>query len=102
MEQLTGRLAVSKAGHDAGSIYVILTEDESFVYLADGRLKPVSSPKKKNKRHIQIIKKEPEIGFFALVSAGKAQDADIRRVLRKWSQSKDSRQEVEDVQGGCN
>ncbi len=55
---MIGMLAKSKAGHDKDSIYLIVGEEAEFVYLADGRLKTLESPKKKNKRHIQIIKQE--------------------------------------------
>ena len=54
---MTGMFAISKAGHDKGKLYIIIKEDEEYVYLADGRLKPTDSPKKKKKKHIQIIKK---------------------------------------------
>lgn len=53
---MLGMFAVSKAGHDLGQMYVILKEEEDMVWLADGRLKTVSSPKKKKKKHIQIVK----------------------------------------------
>lgn len=49
-----GNFAMSKAGHDAGSWYVIVREDSDFYYLSDGRLKLLESPKKKNKKHVQI------------------------------------------------
>lgn len=52
-----GMLAESKSGHDKGQIYVIIKEDEEYVYLSDGRLKPLDKLKKKNKKHIQIILK---------------------------------------------
>ena len=54
---MTGMFATSKAGHDKGQLYIIIKEDEEYVYLTDGRLKPVDGPKKKKKKHIQIIKK---------------------------------------------
>ena len=54
---MTGKLAISKSGHDKDHLYVIVKEDADFVYLADGVLKLVDNPKKKNKKHIQIIKK---------------------------------------------
>ena len=44
------KFAVSKAGHDKDSIYVIIKEEADMVYLADGRHKPLEKPKKKNKR----------------------------------------------------
>ena len=54
---MVGMFAVSKAGHDKGQMYVILKEEGDFVYLADGRLKTIESPKKKRKKHLQPIKK---------------------------------------------
>ena len=54
------KLAVSRSGHDKGSIYVIVKEEAHMVYLADGRLKPLEKPKRKNKKHIQVIKKLPK------------------------------------------
>ena len=55
---MVGCLAVSKAGHDKDEIYLIIKEEKDFIYLADGKRKTVSVPKKKNKKHIQIIKKQ--------------------------------------------
>ena len=56
-EDLTGCLSVSLAGHDKGSLYVIINNRDDIVYLADGTKKTVDDPKKKNLKHIQIIKK---------------------------------------------
>ena len=58
---MTGMFATSKAGHDKGQLYIIIKEDEEYVYLTDGRLKPLYGPKKKKKKHIQIIKKTARI-----------------------------------------
>lgn len=52
---MTGNFATSKAGHDKDKCYVIVREEGDFVYLSDGRLKPFAAPKKKRKKHIQII-----------------------------------------------
>lgn len=54
------KLAISRSGHDKDSIYVIVKEEANMVYLADGNLKPLEKPKKKNRKHIQIIKKLPK------------------------------------------
>lgn len=53
---MTGFLASSKAGHDKDKIYVIVKEDKEYVWLADGKIKTVEKPKKKRKKHIQVIK----------------------------------------------
>ena len=48
-----GMLAKSEAGHDKDNVYVIIAMDDSYVYLADGRVKTVEKPKKKKYKHIQ-------------------------------------------------
>ena len=57
---MVGKFAKSKAGHDKNQIYVILKEDAEYVYLVDGKIKTMDKPKKKKKKHIQIILKEDE------------------------------------------
>ena len=53
---MIGELATSKAGHDKDRLYMIVGEEGECVYLCDGRLRGVEHPKKKKKKHIQIIK----------------------------------------------
>lgn len=69
-----GMLALSRAGHDAGALYVITEADDTYVYLVDGRIRTLDKPKKKKHRHIQVICRTVDI-------AG-ADDAKIRRELR--------------------
>ena len=52
---MTGKLALSKAGHDKDKLYLIVNEEQDTVYLADGRKRGLLKPKKKNRRHIQVI-----------------------------------------------
>ncbi len=55
-ETMTGMFAISKAGHDKEQMYVIIKEEGDFFYLADGKSKGIEKPKKKRKKHIQIVK----------------------------------------------
>ena len=50
-----GMLARSKAGHDKGHVYEIMKVDGAHVYLADGLHRTLERPKKKKKKHVQII-----------------------------------------------
>ena len=52
---MTGKFAISRAGHDKGKVYVVISADDKYVYLADGKFKRSVLPKKKNVRHIQIV-----------------------------------------------
>lgn len=75
MEYAKGMLARSKAGHDAGNIYVIMEVDDAYVYLADGSVRTLDHLKKKKKKHVQIICREYDVATV--------DDAAIRRIIRK-------------------
>ncbi|MBP5384941.1 MAG: KOW domain-containing RNA-binding protein [Lachnospiraceae bacterium] len=53
---MTGYLARSLAGHDKGTLYIIIEETDDHVMLADGRYKTLEKPKRKNRKHIQLIR----------------------------------------------
>lgn len=50
-----GEFAISKSGHDKDSLYIIIKEEDEYVYLVDGKYKLLNNPKKKNKKHVQCI-----------------------------------------------
>lgn len=79
---MVGMFASSKAGHDKGTVYVILREEEEYVYVADGRLRTVDRPKKKKKKHIQIIKKYSDDTFRAkLADQKQIYDEEVRKAI---------------------
>ena len=73
-------LALATAGHDRGTLYLVLKEDGKSVLLADGKLRKLSRPKRKNRKHVMFL---PE-GLTEAVS-GKLRkpltDAALRRAL---------------------
>ena len=73
-----GMLAYSLAGHDKGSLYYIVKADERFVWLSNGKLKNTDSPKRKNRKHIQVIKKGTEE-----VPAPLTNDA-VKRIIKQY------------------
>lgn len=79
-----GMMARSLAGHDKGKIYLVLSEDTGYVYLADGKIRTVDRPKKKKKKHIQIdhwILPEIEV----LKSTEKQiQNSDVIRAIKEY------------------
>ena len=77
-----GWLASSKAGHDKGEIYIIIKEETEYVYLADGKYKTLENLKKKNKKHIQVIKKNADdILREKLISGSKVYNEEIRKII---------------------
>ena len=81
----TGMLARSKTGHDAGIIYVIINMDSTYVYLVDGQIRTLDRPKKKKKKHVQIILEKYEIA--------NADDVAIKRILKV--RNKDAKKQEE-------
>ena len=82
---MIGFLASSKAGHDKDTIYVIIKEDTEYVWLADGRIKTISKPKKKRKKHVQIIKYFNNEDMQSKLLEGKAvSDLEIMMILKKY------------------
>lgn len=74
-EERTGVLAKSLAGHDKGELFVIIQEDREYVFLADGKKRSIEEPKRKNKKHIQVV-------YRGLDHKEKLTDEEIRRWIR--------------------
>ena len=81
---MNGMFATSKAGHDKGKLYIIIKEEEEYVYLADGRLKSVDAPKKKKKKHIQIIKKTNPNIYSAIEENREISDEEVKRAIKEY------------------
>ena len=67
---MLGMLATSKMGHDKDTVYIIVKEEERYVYVSDGKLKTIENPKKKNKKHI-ILSREIVVAFLLLSDTNK-------------------------------
>ena len=78
---MIGMLAVSRAGHDRGTTYVIIGEEDEYVYLADGQTRTVDRPKRKNKKHIQVIKK-----VQMDQTSGGNKDLEIKRTINMYQE----------------
>ena len=74
---MTGCMAISLAGHDRDKIYLIVGEEKEYVYLADGKIRTCENPKKKNRKHIQIIKKHSDPEVTERLLRGESVDAGI-------------------------
>ncbi len=83
-------LATSKAGHDKGQVFVVIKEENDFLYLANGTTKTVSKPKKKKKIHLQIIKKIPSSVLIELKDIEKLDDLSIKRILKVYNRRKEN------------
>ena len=51
-----GQVVISKAGRDKGFAFVITAIEQEYLYLVDGKTRPLENPKKKKARHVQPTK----------------------------------------------
>jgi ribosomal protein L14E/L6E/L27E len=78
----SGRIVSSKAGRDRGRKFVILEVlDERTVVVADGDLRKVDNPKRKNVRHLLIHQGVVAPVREKLLAGGAPTDEEIRRAL---------------------
>ena len=86
---MVGMFASSKAGHDKTKVYIIMKEEDEYVYLVDGICKTLANPKKKSKKHIQIIKKnaDEELGQ-KLSDSLPVRDEEIKRAIKQYVSGK--------------
>ena len=82
MEWKKGMLAVSKAGHDKDSWYVVLKVEGVYAYLVNGKTKTMEKPKKKKIMHLQTVHRIPENLQEKMNSEKQWINEDVKRALK--------------------
>lgn len=77
MESLSGRIVRSCAGRDKGNFLVVIRADDSFVYVADGKERRLSSPKKKSLKHVKLTN--------TVIDTESLTDKKLRSVIMEYS-----------------
>ena len=79
MEIRTGMIVRSAAGRDKGKFMVIAAIEGDFAYIADGKERSLSKPKKKRLKHIRVTN--------TVVSADDmTTDKGLRKRLREYAE----------------
>ena len=71
----SGTVVEATAGRDKGGLFVLLTTDDKWAFLADGKRRPLERPKRKSLRHLR------ETGV-CLDPSAMATNRELRRALR--------------------
>lgn len=78
------RLAKSLAGHDGNQYFAVIREDEEHVYLANGSTRTLEHPKKKKRKHIQIIKELPAEVSGQLEHSGELENEAVAAAIKMY------------------
>lgn len=53
MEITVGSVVFSKAGHDKGDVFLVVSLEKEYAYVSDGKFRKIEKPKKKKLKHLQ-------------------------------------------------
>ena len=79
-EDSVGFFCISKNGHDAGEVYVIVSAAGNFVHVANGSNRTIAAPKKKNPAHLFITKRR--------VGVGKLTDLQLKKLVKEYKKER--------------
>ncbi len=78
MDICKGSLVYSRAGRDKGGLFLVLSAEENYAYIADGNTRKVSAPKRKNIRHLNKTNTVLNMDFDNI------SDSQVRKALEKF------------------
>ena len=51
---MVGQIVCSRSGRDKGYFMVVVSEDDRYIYVCDGKERPLERPKRKNAKHLSL------------------------------------------------
>lgn len=78
-----GRVCLSKSGRDKGKYFIILSIiDEDYVFIADGEMRKLATPKKKKLKHLDLKPIVMQSIASKLCEGYKVFDSEVRSAIR--------------------
>lgn len=79
MDFMQGQIVKAKAGRDKGNYFVVVKVEEKYVYICDGKSRPVDRPKKKKLIHLEPTK--------TIVGEKMDTNRNVKKILREFKGS---------------
>ena len=76
MKLLKGSVVRAEAGRDGGKYFAVVDADEKYCLIADGKSRKLSSPKRKNIKHIRVTD--------SMIDLNDITDKKLRNVLKQF------------------
>ena len=74
-------VVVSTAGRDRGEWFYVINEDQTFLFLANGKDRALDKPKRKKRKHVQKVLRSETRVAEKLRSGDKVLNGELRRDL---------------------
>ena len=91
VEYKLGYFASSLCGHDKDRLYMIVSEEGDMVGLCDGVHRPLANPKKKKKKHVQMIRRLESAADYDRMIHSPDPDLEIRQALLSYVRERKGR-----------
>lgn len=80
---MIGHIVYSKCGHDKGKIFVVIDENDLYLYLVDGIKRLFKNPKRKKIKHVQVTNCICD-DVIKKISKGNCLDLDIKMAIKNY------------------
>ena len=74
-------VVVSTAGRDQGEWFYVIAEDQTYLFLANGKDRPLDKPKRKKRKHVQKVLRSETRVAEKLRHGDKVLNGELRRDL---------------------
>ena len=74
-------VVVSTAGRDQGEWFYVINEDPVYLFLANGKDRPLDKPKRKKRKHVQKVLRSETRVAVKLRNGDKVLNGELRRDL---------------------
>ena len=74
-------VVVSTAGHDKCELFYVISADDTYLYLANGKDRTLDKPKRKKPRHVQKFLRSETRVAEKIASGDKVLNSELRRDL---------------------
>ena len=81
MDIVKANVVISTAGRDKGEPFFVLGTEGDFLLLADGRRRRVESPKRKRRKHVELVQEGSGPAADKIRSSEKITNSELRKAL---------------------
>ena len=86
MELSKSDIVISLSGRDKGKYFFVVETAGEFVLIADGRCRKLERPKKKKRKHVELVARQASQVAAKICSGDKVLNSELRRELAAFCQ----------------
>ena len=85
MDIAKSNIVRSVAGRDTGSLFFVLATEGDFLLLADGKQRRLENPKRKRRKHVELVQEGSGPAADKIRSSEKITNSELRKAIAALS-----------------